>query len=283
MIVSAAILSKIGDVYISDFLPDEVKKDIRNQVDAFLYTINRDENDPELPYYETTYSRYIFKETEDLYWLLVTKTESDLESDINLLGRFVCTIMAYGTAETTSITLTKEQKDLFYRHIWRAWDVDPQCLTCGRCNMPANIWEHDFALRVQFLSSLRDGQVEDKDIAYFNDLITESWAISAKLAQDSSKDSDESEVSICEGVLVDGCRLTCLMEDIRITLKRIQDPYMRLFARRDLLKDPGLNTMSNEPGDNHALNNFNNSYGNNTTVHPNNSVDDSFEDSSFSH
>lgn len=267
MIVSAAILSKSREVYIADFIPDDVRKEIQNQADSFLIAVNRENGAEELPYFETTYSRYVFKETGDLYWLMVTKTESDLDSDINLLGRFVCTIMEYGASETTSATLTEEQKNLFYRHIWRAWDENPQCPTCGRYNSQAKIWERDFEGRVQFLASIRDGQVDDQDVAYFNDLISESWAISAKLSHEHTNESVCSNETISEEAVVDGCRMACLLDDIRLELKRIQDPYMRLFARRDLLKDSILTNDNNI-----AQNNINN-----------NSMDDSFDDSSISH
>jgi len=55
MIVSAAIVSQSGEVYLADFLPEVVKKDIQNQADSFLFAINRDGNSVELPYFETSY------------------------------------------------------------------------------------------------------------------------------------------------------------------------------------------------------------------------------------
>ena len=271
MIVSAAIVSQSGEVYLADFLPEAVEKDIQDHANSFFFTINRDGNSVELPYIETSYFRYVYKETGDLYWLMVTKTESNLQSDIDLLGKFVCTIMEYGSSETNSNTLTIEQKDLFYRHIWRAWDEIPQCPLCDRYQDQVKTWERDLESRIQFLASIRDGQVNDQDVAYFNELISESWAISAKLAHDDVGDRGCSDDSISEAALVDGCRLACLLEDIRLQMKRIEDPYKRLFVRRDILTHSSLLTADNNFISNLAQNNNNNS------------LDDYFDDSSFSH
>lgn len=252
MIISAAIVSRAGDVFYPSDIPHSLKVDISKHARTFLYTLEIEDDDIELPYIETTYQRYVYKQTDDLYWLLVTKTDSNLISDVNLLGKFVCTIMEYGLSETNSTTLTDEQKELFYRHIWRPWDEDPQCPTCGRYNNQAEIWEREFDSRVQFLISIRDGRVDESDVKYFSGLISESWAISAKLSSKSKDDLNSETDSVCssetrsisEETVIDGCRLACRLEDIRLELKRIQDPYLRLFARRDLLVGSAFNQQT---------------------------------------
>ena len=269
MLISAAILANNGELFLPDFLPEDVNKEIQSQADAFTFALKRDETDVELPYYETTYSRYVFRETGDLYWFMVTNTESDLHSDINLLGKLVCTIMEYCPTETSSSSLTNEQINLFYRHIWRVWDRDSDCSQCGTRKSQSKIWDHEFERRVKFLASIRDGQVDEHDVDYFNHLIAESWTINSKLTADRSNESVCSNDTISEEALVDNCRLTCLLEDIRLELDRIQDPYMRLFARRNLLKDTNLIDDNN--------------HFNNISLDDNNEVDDSFDDSSFSH
>lgn len=251
MIVSVAILSKNGNIFCSNHLPYQVKADISKHANNFLYSLSVEDDETELPYIETTTLRYIYKQTEDLYWLLVTKPESDMFTDIHLLGKFVCTIMEYGSSDTNSMTLTDEQRELFYRHIWRPWDEGSQCPFCScHCNSPG-LWEREFDSRLQFLISIRDGHVGEDDINYFTGLIAESWAISAKLspkwnsdtiADEFTSDSDsvcsnETRNSISEEAVIDGCRLKCRLEDLRLEVVRIQDPYLRLFARRDLLDD----------------------------------------------
>jgi hypothetical protein len=253
MIVSCAIISKAGKIFYADFLPQEVKLDISKNANTFLYTLNIEDDDIELPYIETTYLRYVYKQTDDLYWLLVTKPESNLVSDVNLLGKFVCTIMEYGQSDTNSDTLTDEQKELFYRHLWRPWDEAPQCPTCGRYNNQAALWEGEFDCRLQFLIQIRDGHMDPNDVRYFNGLISESWAINASLTSKADRhgyDSESDSVcssetrSISEETVIESCRLACRLEDIRIEIKRIQDPYLRLFARRDLLTGSAFNQQS---------------------------------------
>lgn len=248
MIISAAIISKEGQLFCPDFIPCEYRSIISKHANSFLYALGIEDDDVELPYIETSHLRYVYKQTENLYWILVTNTDSDLMSDVNLLGKFVCTIMEYGSSETNSDTLTHEQRDLYYRHIWRPWDEDPQCPTCGRYNI-TEVWNREFNSRVQYLISMRDGHIDDSDVSYFNALISESWAIREKLYNKSNPKCDQMDdlnsesdsvcssetKSISEEIVIDGCRLTCRLEDIRIELKRIQDPYLRLFARRDLL------------------------------------------------
>lgn len=243
MIVGCAIISKHGIVFYADFLPHDVRKEISKHANEFLYALNIEDEDVDLPYIETTYLRFVYKETDDLYWLLVTKTESDLESDINLLGRFVCTIMEYGLSDTNSSTLTDEQKDLYYRHLWRPWDESPECPTCGRFNNQATLWEGEFDSRLQFLIQIRDGHMETNDVSYFNGLIDESWAITSNLNSKALQGNNSESDSVCssetksisEEIVIEGCRLACRLEDVRIEIKRIQDPYLRLFAKRDLL------------------------------------------------
>lgn len=252
MILSAAIISKAGRIFYADYLPEEVILDISKHANAFLYTLQISDDDVDLPYIETTYVRYTYKQTDDLYWLLVTRPESNLSSDVDLLGRFVCTIMEYGASETNSDTLTDEQRDLFYRHIWRPWDDNPQCPTCGRHNNQTEIWDGEFDIRLQFLKQIRDGHVNYDDVNYFNGLIAESWKISSRLSsksdsgqnQDGYNSESDSLCSISEETVIDGCRLACRLEDIRLEAKRIQDPYLRLFARRDLLKDSNFNLQT---------------------------------------
>lgn len=249
MILIAAIISKDKKLFCSNYLPHEVKLDISKHADDFIYSLSIQDDDVELPYIETRDLRYIYKQTGDLYWLLVTRPESDMLADINLLGRFVCTIMEYGSSETNSSTLTDEQQDLFYRHIWRPWDDDSHCPLCGSyCSSPIK-WERDLEGRLQFLTGIRDGNLDESDVNYFNSLITESWAVSAKFLtkwqyhqkrNDFSSDTDsicssKSCNSISEESVIEGCRLKCRLEDLRIELARIQDPYLRLFARRDIL------------------------------------------------
>jgi len=78
---------------------------------------------------------------------MVTKIESNVDPDIDLLGKFFCTIMEFGSSETNSNTLTIEQKDLFYIHIWRAWDKNPQSHLCGRYQDQVKTWERDLESR----------------------------------------------------------------------------------------------------------------------------------------
>lgn len=239
MIVSAAILSKKGDIFSSDNLPHKLLADVSKHAKDFLYAISIQDDEIELPYIETTSVRYIYKQTDDLYWLLVTKPESEMFIDINLLGRFVCTIMEYGSTETNSTTLTDEQRELFYRHIWRPWDGS-NCSVCT-CSCNSNspvVWQREFESRLQFLISIRDGHVDDDDVTYFNRLISEAWVVSTRLSPDefgSDDDSVCSKMSIGEETLIDCCKFKCRLEDIRLETLRIQDPYLRLFARRDLL------------------------------------------------
>lgn len=250
MIISAAILSRNGEVFHPNFLPQELQPDINKHAKDFIYSIKITDPNLELPYIETTYLRYIYKETEDLFWLLVTRPESKLHADIKLLGKFVCTIMESNPSETTSLTITEEQKDLFYRHIWRPWDDEPQCSFCDRYNNSAEVWEREFEARVQFLASVTNSQCDQSDVAYFNGLVAESWATKIKLSirsfsnysheefnSDSESVCSSDAKSISEESLIDGCRLKCRLEDLRMELKRIQDPYLRLFARRNLLEE----------------------------------------------
>lgn len=247
MIISAAIVSKAGKVLISDSPPQELKRDISTHARDFLYALSIEDGEIELPYIETSSVRYIYKQTEDLYWLLVTRLESDMFTDIKLLGKFVCTIMEYGSLETNSATLTDEQKDLFYRHIWRPWDEGSQCPFCNCHCGSSELWQREFDSRLAFLINIRDGNIDDKDVNYFGGLINEAWSITARLTPSWAKskfrnDSDslcssQSDTSISEESLIDGCRMKCRLEDIRLELNRIQDPYLRLFARRDLLNE----------------------------------------------
>lgn len=253
MIIGAAILTKSGNLFCPDFIPYGLKKDTLEHVSNFLYALSLEGDDIELPYIETTNLRYIYKLTDDLYWLLVTKVESDMFTDINLLGRFVCTIMEYGMSETNSTTLTDEQCQLFYRHILRPWDENDRCSFCCQPCIGPELWQRDFEARLQFINGVRDGQIEDNDVNYFNGLISEAWLISEKLSPrwnasknhqlrqgDSQSDTDSlcsSDHSISEETVIECCRLKCRLEDIRIELTRLQDPYLRLFARRDMLVD----------------------------------------------
>lgn len=251
MIISSAIVSKNGDIFCSNFLPCELKSDISRHANNFLYALSIEDDETELPYIETTNLRYIYKQTGDLYWLLVTKIESDMFNDIHLLGKFVCTIMEYGSTETNSTTLTDEQRELFYRHIWRPWD---DYTTCPSCNCNSNsispgLWEREFESRLQYLTRIRDGDVDENEVSYVSGLIAEAWAISAKLSpkwmspdkheefsdSDSACSDETNNQSISEETLIDGCRMKCRLEDIKIELGRLQDPYLCLFARRDLL------------------------------------------------
>lgn len=263
MIISAAIVSQDGKVFYSNSMPSYLKRGIANHTKDFLYSLSVEDDQIELPYIETTSLRYIYKQTEDLYWLLVTKLESDMFNDIKLLGKFVCTIMEYGALETTSTTLTDEQRDLFYRHIWRPWDEGSQCPFCNcHCGTP-ELWQREFESRLQFLISIRDGNIDDNEAFYFAGLVNEAWTINAKLTprwisgQQDCPNSDSDSLcsctsdaqSISEENLIDGCRLKCRLEDIRLELNRLQDPYLRLFARRDLLPEYNGNgrQMSSAP------------------------------------
>lgn len=236
MILSLAIVSKTGEIFYPYELPDEVRGCISKHAKDFLYALKIQNGDLELPYIETSALRYVFKETEDLYWLLVTKLESDMFSDIKILGNFVCTIMEYGSSETNSDTLTDEQRELFYRHLWRPWDDDFDCqCQCQSSNVV------DIQSRLQFLIDMRNGNVDEEDVIYFNKLMKECWSINIELSRwDSygkhdSPDSFETSDYVSEESVIEGCRLKCRFEDLKIEMNRIQDPYLRLFARRDLL------------------------------------------------
>lgn len=255
-IVSAAIVSRSDGLVCAKFLPTELRSELFKVANDFLYSLKIEDGDVELPYLETTSVRYVYKQTEDLYWVLVTAPESDVVADIRLLGRFVTTIMEYGPGETNSQTITDEQCDLFYRHIWRPWDDEHSCNFCGS-NIEAR-WTSVFESRVQFLIDIRDGKVEESDVVYFNSLVAESWIVASKLwprwsarkylsrhnclgFSDSDEEgecsNDSSNRSIGEDMLIDGCRMKCRMEDLHITIGRLEDRYLRLFARRDLLDD----------------------------------------------
>lgn len=246
-VICAAIVSKDGILHYPSFIPYEYRGDISQHAQSFLYALSIEDEEIELPYIETTTVRYIYKQTDDLYWLLVTRIESDMFTDINLLGKFVCTIMEYGDSETNSVTLTHEQRDLFYRHIWRPWDDSYRCTFCGcHCHTLDHL---ELENRLEFLISIRDGHVEDDNVSYFNGLIIESWRIALKLSvkkslstghssftSDSGSSSENGlDESIGEETLIDNVRLKCLAEDMRIALSRLQDPYLRLFAQKDLL------------------------------------------------
>lgn len=247
MIVSAAIVSEKSELFCSNKLPYELQLDISKHANNFLYSLSLEDSEIELPYIESTDLRYIYKQTGDLYWLLVTKIESDLFNDIRILGKFVCTIMEYGSSETNSSTITDKQRELFYRHIWRPWDEAPYCPFCSGTSMSPEMWWHEFESRLNFLVDLSNGELDDKDVDYFNALMSEAWLISAKLSpkwmlngherlsDSESVCSDQSRESISEEAVIDGCKLKCQLEDIRIELARIQDPYLRLFAKRNLL------------------------------------------------
>lgn len=269
MIVSAAILTLKEEVFFANFLPNELRADIQRHVKDFLHAIGRQEDDEvELPYIENSKLRYIYKQSGDLYWLLVTKTDADMFNDIEQLGRFVYTVLEYGSSETNSTTITDEQRDLYYRHIWRPWDEGSQCPLCScHCNSAA-AWERELESRLQFLMDIRHCDIEESDANYFNGLIAESWHVSVKLPSkwssgsahdgglsssecDSLCSSEDDNRSISEEAVIYGCRMKCRLEDIRIELIRMQDPYLRLFARRDLLIgsafDPKNNQVSSAP------------------------------------
>lgn len=267
MIVSASILTEKEEIFFASFLPNELRSDIKQHAKDFMHAIKREKDDEiELPYIENSNLRYIYKQSGDLYWLVVTKTESDMFNDIELLGKLVFTILEYGSSETNSGTLTDEQRDLYYRHIWRPWDDDSQCPLCScHCNSPG-LWERELENRLQFLMDIRHGHVAEQDANYFNGLVAESWHVSVKLTpkwksgkaqgspsseSDSLCSSEDNDQSISEEAVIYGCRMKCRLEDIRIELLRIQDPYLRLFARRDLLSgsmfDPRNDQISSAP------------------------------------
>lgn len=245
MAVCAAIVSTEGVLHFSSFMPYEFRDDIAKHAQDFLQALNIEDDEVELTYIETSNVRYIYKQTDDLYWLLVTRIESDMFADINLLGRFVCTIMEYGSSETNSITLTDEQRDLFYRHIWRPWDDGYRCISCGcTCQEQVHI---ELEGRLGFLTRIRDGHVDDEDVIYFNRLMTECWSVASSLTPKKISSSHNSsfttnssprsslDESIGEETLIDNVKLKCYLEDMRVALTRLQDPYLRLCARRDLL------------------------------------------------
>lgn len=242
MILSVAIISKNGDIFYPEELPIVIRNNISKHANDFLYALKIQNDTLELPYIETTKLRYIFKETGDLYWLIVTRLESDMFSDIQLLGKFVCTIMEYGSQETNSDSLTDEQRELFYRHIWRPWDDEIQCPGCSIHNKTSSCFEREFEGRLQFLMDMRNGNISDKDVTYFNGLVKECWSVHIRLSQDEYDDSDSDDFSSCgtkeyvsEEAVIDGVGLRIRLDDIRIVMDRMQDPYMRLYANRDLL------------------------------------------------
>lgn len=255
MIISATIVSQNNQVFHSSQVPRDIQKEAEKHAEEFLYARSIEDNEIEFPYIETTHVRYIYKQTDDLFWLLVTDVDSNMFTDIHHLGRLVCAIMEYGASDTNSSTITEEQCDLFYRHLWRPWDEYNECPTCGdrkSTDLP-EIWEKEFEDRVSFLLSIRDGHLKDVDVNYFNGLIAESWSISEKLApkrkpnpnsddlyQDADSCCSSESQSISEETVIDGCRLKCRLEDIRLEIRRLQDPYLRLFARRDLLSNTPL-------------------------------------------
>lgn len=251
MIIAIALVGQDGHLFLSEFLPEPMKKSIRTHADNFLDALLHEGDDV---YIETSSVRYIYKQTDDLYWLLVTKLESDMSFDIETLGQFVCTIMEYGSSETCTRTLTEQQRDLYYQHLWRPWDEEGECPTCNcHCNS-VFVWQREFENRLQLLRSMSDGHISDEDASYVSALIRDAWFVSWKLSpkrtvseesgihnSDSASQCSEEIDEISEDVLIDGCRLKCRLEDIRVELARIQDPYLRMFARRDLLNSSDIN------------------------------------------
>lgn len=252
MIITATIVSKAGTIFHSEqTLPHILRGDISKHANNFIFSLSIETEDIEFPYIETTKLRYIYKETGDLYWLVVTKIESEMYSDIHLLGKFVCAIMEYGPTELNSSTLTDNQKEMFYRHIWRPWDgMESRCQLCNLIgSLTPQAWEREFDTRLDFLVRIRDGHVDDDDMVYFNSLISEAWSIGVKLNPawshlnghnreigNESCSSSEDEM-ISEETVIDNCRLKCRLEDIRLEVSRLQDPYLKLFARRDLMNE----------------------------------------------
>lgn len=158
-------------------------------------------------------------------------------------------------SQRQTVSHSPPSRDLFYRHIWRPWD---DCYRCTFCGCQCHALDHlELENRLDFLLSIRDGHVEDSDVHYFNGLIAESWQIALKLtvkksatvdhssfSSDSGSTSEDGlDESIGEETLIDNVRLKCLAEDMRIALSRLQDPYLRLFARKDLLV--GINHEQN--------------------------------------
>lgn len=221
---------------------------MRIHAENFLDALSLEGDDVELPYIETSTVRYIYKQTGDLYWLLVTQLESDMFYDIKTLGQFVCTIMEYGASETNTKTLTDQQRDIFYQYLWQPWEDDGECVTC-RC-VPNNIyvWHRNSEYRLQLLRSISDGHLSDEDASYVSALIKDAWAVSSKLSpkravsdesglheSDSASQCSTESDGVNEDILIDGCRLKCRLEDLRLELYRLQDPYLRMFARRNLV------------------------------------------------
>lgn len=241
MILSVAIVSKNGGIFFPEELPIEIRSKISKHAHDFLYALRIQNDKLELPYIETSKLRYIFKETGDLYWLIVTRLESDMFSDIHLLGKFICTIMEYGSQETNSETLTDEQRELFYRHIWRPWDDEVQCPSCSVHNKTSSCFGREFEGRLQFLMDMRNGNISEEDVKYFNELVKESWNVNIKLSLD-EYESNSDDFSSCgtgeyvsEEAVIDGVRLRLRIDDIKIVIDRLSDPYTRLYANRNLL------------------------------------------------
>lgn len=249
MNIAAAIVSEKGEILFPKqmhcWFKDKVSKHVKN----FLNLMNSEDDSTTLTYVESKDVRYIYKQTEDLYWILVTRIESDLFADIHIMGKFVETVVECGSIETNSHSISDYQRELFYRHIWHPWDGE--CQFCGfhlsQRSTESEFWVGKFELRLQFFIEVTNNEVPASDVDYYNILIEEAWVVAAQLdtygGNDAIKfdDEDFDRISCAESIdeerLIDCCRLKCRLEDIQLEVKRIEDPYLRLFARRDLIQD----------------------------------------------
>lgn len=121
------------------------------------------------------------------------------------------------------------------------------------------VWQKEFDSQLELIRSMSDGHITDEDANYASALIREAWFVSWKMSpkmtvseesglhnSDSASQYSQECDEISEDILIDGCRLKCRLEDIRLELGRMQDPYLRMFARRDLLDPSDINRSFEE-------------------------------------
>lgn len=234
MILAAALVAQDGRLFYLKYMHDSLKAKISFYGKDFLKLLSAEPEITEITYIETKDYRYVYKQTEDLYWLLATRVESDLFDDIYLMGKLVSTIVDCGPSETTSYSLSEYQKELFYHHAWHPWDGAGPSGYSSLLTEPET-WTLKFEQRVQFLIDVTNEHIHESDITYYNCLVEEAWSIEAQVDKIANATSNTDEIDEID--LIEGCRLKCRLEQIRVTINRIQDPYLRLFACRDLMQE----------------------------------------------
>lgn len=127
------------------------------------------------------------------------------------------------------------QLKLLYKILWRPWD---ECPRCDKCDMVRDVSDYyaDVAKsRAQLLIDINRGLIDLDDRSYIQDLLGEAWRVQIELEGILEDENEVTEDSIDEQRLIECCRLKVRLEDIQIELNRLEDPYLRMFAKRDLI------------------------------------------------